>query len=162
MRDNKGQQGKMKHLISILAAAILLGLASQAQAVGEPENVIKYRQSVMKAIGGHMGGIVGVVKGEVGYVGHVVAHAQGINAMSKLLPELFPKGTSLMDSEKTRARPEIWDDFSKLVAAAKALEVESAKMVEVAASGDLDAIGGQLKNLGKACGGCHKPFRQKK
>jgi cytochrome c556 len=162
VRDNKGQQGKMRHLISILAAAVLLGLASQAQAVDEPENVIKYRQSVMKSMSGHMGAIVGVAKGEVGYVDHVAAHAQGINAMSKLLPELFPKGTSLLDSDKTRARPEIWDDFSKLVAAAKALEMESAKMIEVAASGDVGAIGGQLKNLGKACGGCHKPFRQKK
>ncbi len=158
----KGRQGKMKHLISILTAAVLLGLASPAQAIDEPENVIKYRQSVMKAMNGHTGAIVGVVKGEVSYVGHVAAHAQGINAMSKLLPELFPKGTSVLDSDKTRARPEIWDDFSKLVAAAKALEVESAKMVEVAASGDLGAIGGQLQKLGKACGGCHKPFRQKK
>ena len=152
----------MKSLISILAAAVLFGLASQARAVDEPESVIKYRQSVMKSIGGHMGSIVGVVKGEVSYVDHVAAHAQGINAMSKLLPGIFPEGTSQLESANTRARPEIWDDFSKFEAAAKALEVESAKMVEVAASGDLGAIGGQLKNLGKACGGFHKPFRQKK
>jgi cytochrome c556 len=32
----------------------------------------------------------------------------------------------------------------------------------VAASRDVGAIGAQLKNMGKACGGCHKPFRQKK
>ena len=152
----------MKHLISILAAAVLLGLASPAQAVDEPENVIKYRQSVMKSMSGHLGAIVGVVKGEVSYLDHVAAHAQGINAMSKLLPALFPKGTSQFESAKTRALPAIWDDFSKLEAAAKALEVESAKMVDVAAGGDLGAIGGQLQNLGKACGGCHKRFRQKK
>ncbi len=152
----------MKHLISILTAALLLGLASPAQAVDEPENVIKYRQSVMKAIGGHMGAIVGVVKGEVSYLDHVAAHAQGINAMSKLLPALFPEGTSQFEFSNTRALPEIWDDFSKFEAAAKAFAVESAKMVEVAASGDLGAIGGQLQKVGKACGGCHKPFRQKK
>ncbi|MHA1151740.1 MAG: c-type cytochrome [Alphaproteobacteria bacterium] len=152
----------MKPLFSILAAAVLLGLASQAQAVNEPENVIKYRQSVMKAINGHTGAIVGVVKGEVNYVDHVTAHAQGINAMSKLLPGLFPSGTSQMESAKTRALPAIWDDFSKFEAAAKTLEVESAKMIVVAASGDLGAIGDQLQNIGKACGGCHKPFRQKK
>ncbi len=152
----------MKHLISILAAAVLLGLASQAQAVDEPENVIKYRQSVMKSMNGHLGAIVGVVKGEVSYVDHVAAHARGINEMSKLLPELFPEGSGQFESAKSRALPAIWDDFSKLVAAAKALEMESAKMIEVAASGDLGAIGAQLKNLGKACGGCHKPFRQKK
>ncbi len=152
----------MKHWISILAVAVLLGLASPAQAIDEPENVIKYRQSVMKAIGGHMGAIVGVVKGEVSYIDQVAAHAQGINAMSKLLSGLFPEGTSQFDFASTRALPEIWDDFSKFEAAAKALEVESAKMIEVAASGDLGAIGAQLQNVGKACGGCHKPFRQKK
>ena len=140
----------------------LLGLASQARAVDEPENVIKYRQAVMKAIGGHTGAIVGVVKGEVSYVGHVAAHARGIHAMSKLLVGLFPEGTSQFEFANTRALPAIWDDFSKFEAAAKAMEVESAKMVEVAEGGDLAAIGGQLQNLGKACGGCHKPFRQKK
>jgi cytochrome c556 len=35
-------------------------------------------------------------------------------------------------------------------------------MVEVAGGGDVGAIGAQLKNLGKACGGCHKPFRAEK
>jgi cytochrome c556 len=152
----------MKHLISILTAAVVFGLASPAQAIDEPENVIKYRQSVMKAIGGHTGAIVSVVKGEVSYVDHVAVHAQGINAMSKLLVGLFPEGTSQFEFSNTRALPEIWDDFSKFEAAAKALEVASAKLVAVAASGDLGAIGGQLEDVGKACGGCHKPFRQKK
>ena len=105
----------MKRLISILAAAVLLGLASQAQAIDEPENVIKYRQSVMKSISGHLGAIVSVAKGEVSYVDHVAAHAQGINAMSKLLPGLFPKGTSQFDSAKTRALPAIWDDSCRAI-----------------------------------------------
>ena len=153
----------MRHLVSIVGILVVFfGLAFQAQAIDEPENVIKYRQSVMKAMNGHTGAIVGVVKGEVSFVGDVAAHAQSINAMAKLLPGIFPDGTSQMDSAKTRALPEIWDDFSKFEAAAKALEVASAKMVEVASSGDLGAIGGQLQNIGKACGGCHKPFRQKK
>lgn len=152
----------MKYAISILAAVLLLGLTSQAQAVDEPENVIKYRQSVMKAMSGHTGAIAGVVKGEVSYVDHVAAHARGVNAMSKLIVGLFPKGTGQMDSANTRALPEIWDDFSKFEAAAKALETQSAKMIEVAESGDVAAIGGQLQNMGKACGGCHKPFRQEK
>ena len=145
-----------------MAAVVLFGLASPAQAVDEPENAIKYRQSVMKAMDGHIGAIVGVVKGEVSYVDHVAAHARGINEMSKLLPGIFPKGTSQFESANTRALPAIWDDFSKFEAAAKVLEVESAKLVEVAASGDLGAIGGQLQNLGKACGDCHNLFRQKK
>ena len=33
----------------------------------------------MKSIGGHMGAIAGVVKGQASYVDDVVLHAQGMN-----------------------------------------------------------------------------------
>ncbi len=95
----------MKHAISILGMVLLLGLATQARAIDEPENVIKYRQAVMKAIGGHTGAIVSVVKGEVSYVAQVAAHARGINDMSKLLAGLFPEGTSQFEFANTRALP---------------------------------------------------------
>ncbi|MEE8187849.1 MAG: cytochrome c [Kiloniellales bacterium] len=146
----------------LAAAALVVGFAGQALAVNEPQNVIKYRQAVMKAIGGHTGAIVGVVKGEVSYVDHVPAHARAIGDLSKQIGGLFPEGTSQFEFPNTRALPELWDDKAKFDAAVKALQAEAAKMVEVAGSGDLGAIGAQLQNLGKACGGCHKPFRAKK
>ncbi len=116
----------------------------------------------MKAIGGHTGAIVAVVKGEVGYVGHVASHARGIHEMSKLLSGLFPKGTGRDNYPETRALPELWNDLAKFEASAKDLQVQSAKLAEVAEGGDIAAIGAQLQNLGKACGSCHKPFRAKK
>ncbi len=122
----------------------------------------KYRQAVMKAIGGHTGAIVAVVKGEVSYVGQVAAHARGIHEMSKLLPGLFPKGTGRDSYPEPRALPELWNDRARFEAAAKDLQVQSAKLTAVAEGGDLAAIGAQLENLGKACGSCHKPFRAKK
>ncbi len=138
---------------------LILGLSASALAVDEPENVIKYRQSVMKAMGGHAAAIAGVVKGEVSYVDHVAAHARGIHEMSKLVPGLFPEGTSQFEFANTRALPEIWDQRAKFEAATKELKAQSAKLVEVAGRGDVAEIGAQLLNLGKACGGCHKPFR---
>ncbi len=141
---------------------LVLGSGAQALAVDEPENVIKYRQSVLKAIGGHTGAIVAVVKGEVSYVGDVAAHARGIHEMSKLLPGLFPEGTGRDNYPETRALPALWNDRAKFEASAKDLQVQSAKLAAVAEGGDLAAIGAQLENLGKACGSCHKPFRAKK
>ncbi len=152
----------MKKSILTMAMILVLGFGAQALAVDEPQNVIKYRQAVMKAIGGHTGAIVGVVKGEVSYDGHVAAHARGINAMSKLLGGLFPKGSGRDVYPETRALPEIWNDWDKFGAAAKNMEVQSAKLVAAAESGDVAAIGAQLQNLGKSCGGCHKPFRAEK
>jgi cytochrome c556 len=152
----------MKKITLALAASLLVGVVSPAFAADEPENMIKYRKAVMSAIGGHTGAIAGVAKGEVSFVGHVEAHARGINDMSKLITQLFPAGTDNGAYQDTRALPDIWADKAKFDAAAQALQDESAKLVEVAQGGDVAAIGAQLQNVGKACGGCHKPFRAEK
>lgn len=151
----------MKKLTATFGLVLAIGLSTQALAVDEPANVIKYRQAVMKAIGGHMGSIAGVVKGEVSYIGHVAAHAEGINALSKTLTEIFPKGTG-NGGNKTAALPKIWEDWAGFENAAKALDTASAKLVEVAKGGDAQAIGAAFGDLGKACGGCHKPYRAEK
>lgn len=149
----------MNKITIAMAASLLVAAVTPAFAVDEPLNVIKYRQNVMKSIGGHTGAIAGVVKGEVSLAGDVEAHARAINAMSQLLDHLFPKGTDNVAIKETRALPAIWEDMGKFDAGVKALQAESAKMVEVAQGGDVAAIGAQLENLGKACGGCHKPYR---
>ncbi len=145
--------------LTVFALALLPLAGLPAQAVDESEKVIKYRQTVMKSLGTHMGGIAAVVKGEVSFVGHVPGHAAGIAAISKMMVDMFPKDS---DFGVTRARPEIWTRWDDFVKAAKAMEVEAAKLVEVAGSGDRGAIGAQLGAVGKTCGGCHKPFREKK
>jgi cytochrome c556 len=60
------------------------------------------------------------------------------------------------------AKPEIWLDSAGFQKAAKSLESEALKLMEVAAGGDKGAITAQFEAFGKAgCGGCHKTFRQK-
>lgn len=150
----------MKKLSAVLAVAAALGLSSQALAVDEPENVIKYRQAVMKAIGGHMASIAGVVKGEVSFTDHVAIHANSINAMSKAVTAAFPEGTD-NGSYKTAALPKIWEDWAGFEKAAQALDTASANLASVAASGDKQQIAVAFGDLGKACGACHKPYRVK-
>ena len=62
---------------------------------------MKYRQSVMKAIGGHMGSIAAVVKGEVSHGPHVANHARGIKDMSLIVPDIFPPNSTYDDYNKT-------------------------------------------------------------
>ena len=71
----------------------------------------------------------------------------------------FPAGSGPETGIKTAAKPEIWAQPADFKAAHDALVVEAGKLVTVAASGDAAAIGAQLQATGKACGGCHKPFR---
>ncbi|MDP7641941.1 MAG: cytochrome c, partial [Alphaproteobacteria bacterium] len=62
----------------------------------------------------------------------------------------------------TDALPSIWQDWAKFEAAAKTLQTAAANLADAAGSGDMAAIGAAAGAVGKACGGCHEPFRKKK
>ena len=151
----------MRTAIRRLAVLLLLCAAVPAQAVDEPANIVKYRQQVMKALGAHAGAVAAVVRGEVGFVDDVAAHARSIEAMAALIPRLFPKGTDNRAYD-TRALPRIWRDWDDFTRSAKTVEKESAKLAEAAEAGDAEAVAASFIQLAKACGGCHKLFRAEK
>jgi cytochrome c556 len=155
-----------RRIIAALAFASTLGAAT-AYAADEPDNIVKYRKAFMDANGAHITMIAAVVKGEVSFTDELAAHAQALAEQGKLLTAnlqvLFPEGTGKGDGPDTAALPAIWEKWSEFEQDAKAFEEESAKLAEVAAGGDMAAIGEQLGALGKqGCGGCHESFREKK
>ena len=155
-----------RRTVAALAFASGLGVAT-AYAADEPENIVKYRKAFMDANGAHISMIAAVVKGEVSFTDELAAHADALAAQGKLLTanlqQLFPEGTGKGDGLDTASLPAIWEKWSEFEGHAKKFEEESAKLAEVAASGDMAAIGQQLGALGKqGCGGCHETFREKK
>jgi cytochrome c556 len=145
--------------LSLIAGLFLtVGSFEIAQADGTAE--IKARKAAMKAIGGHMGGIKLALKG-AGGTGALVAHAEGMASMGKIIASVFPKGSE-SGKIKTRTLPEAWSKPAEFKAAADAFTTASAAFLTAAKAGDKAAIGAGIKNLGKSCGGCHKPFRAKK
>ena len=143
-----------KHLF-ILGAAILVGANAQA---GEPENYIKYRQAVMKAIGGHTGAASQIVRGKVAPEGALAMHAKALADLSTNITQLFPEGS---DFGETKAKEVIWEQWDKFEKAAVASKQATAAFSEAAASGDAERISAAFKDVGKSCKGCHKDFRQK-
>ena len=142
-------------LLLVLACLALPFTGAQAQS---DEAFVQYRQKLMSANGGHMGAIGDIQKNKLSYQKlHIVNHAKAINLDSALIDEAFKKEVT---AGKTDAKPDIWKEWDKFTAAAKALGEESGKLAEVAQSGDMEAIGAQVKKLGDACGNCHKPFRK--
>ena len=142
-------------LVVIVGSALMLS-GAQAQ---DDEHILGYRQKVMKSMGASMGAIGDILKHKLPFAGHIAVHAADISRMSAVVEESFEKEIT---EGRTDAKPEVWQDWDKFVAAAEALEAEGAKLADIAASGDMAAIGGQVKALGKACGDCHKPFRKPK
>jgi cytochrome c556 len=143
-------------LLLTLACLALPLAGAQAQ---EDEAYVQYRQKVMTSQGASMGAISDILKNKLPYSGHIFTHAQDIQRSSKLIGEAFKKEIA---AGKTDAKAEIWKEWDKFTAASQALEQESGKLADVAQSGNMEAIGAQVKKLGDACGNCHKPYRKPK
>ncbi len=142
-----------------VAFGVLAGAV--AYAAEDAKDVVKFRKSVMKAQSAHLKAIKAVVRGKVGFTGQLANHAKALDLTGKGLTDLFPAGTG-PDKIKTRAKADIWQDLKKFEASVKKLQQETAKLVKIANGGDKKAVAAQFKAVGKACGGCHKPFRAKK
>ena len=142
--------------VGVLAAALL---ATTAQASGDPDEAIKYRQMAMRSNSGHLGAIAAILKGKVPHSSHIVGHARALRATSLMFNDIFPPDS---DSGLTRAKPEIWKQPEKFKAGVKAFQDAAAVLVQAAESDDMSAIGEAAGGVGKACGGCHKPFRAPK
>lgn len=123
------------------------------------EAYIKYRQKVMRSLSDNLGGIGDILKQGLPYKDNIVNHAAAINADAKNIPLAFQKKVT---EGLTDAKPELWDDMDELKEKVEALEKESAKLIQVAKSGDMGAIAEQVKATGKACGSCHKEYRKPK
>jgi len=144
------------------AALAVFVAATMSSAVHADAGAIKYRQAVMKAVGGHMGSMKLILQGKGGMKNDLAGHAHAMAELAKISVHVFPKDSDKM-AGPTRALDAIWekpDDFKKVAAA---FVTESAKLAEISKSGDAKAAAKQLGAMGKnACGACHKPFREKK
>ncbi len=137
---------------------MLWGLSASALAEeNDPKAVIKFRQGVMSAQGGHMTAMAQIVRGQVHYGDRLVIHAKALNSIIGNIPELFPEGS---DFGETDAKEEIWSNWEKFKESAKTAEQKAESFMKIVTSGNKDAIGKSFKDLGEACKACHKDFRK--
>lgn len=146
----------MKKFLVLMLAALFLGTTNVL--ADEPENYIKYRQAVMKAIGGHTGAASQIVRGKVAVQHDLLVHAEALAGLSAHITRLFPEGS---DFGETKAREEIWSQWDKFDLAAGEAKKATAAFAVAVAGGDPRQISTAFKAVGKSCKGCHKDFRIK-
>src|SRR5215467_3003199 len=147
------------NLCGCLAILICLVFTTAIVQTQNNEAFVQYRQKVMMSNSANMGAIGDILKNKLPYQSNITVHAQEIQRMSTLIPDAFKKDIA---AGKTDAKPEIWKEWEKFTAAAEAMGQEAAALVQVSQSGNMEAIGAQVKKLGDACGNCHKPYRKPK
>ena len=146
---------KLKVVLSA-ATAICLGVTA-AIAAGEPQVV---RQDEMKKVGGAMGALGGIAKGEKPYDAEAVKAALTTLAeVGKTFPTHFPAGSETgNDSEAAAAIWQNMDDFT--AKSTKLASIAEAQLATLPA--DQAGVGAAMQALGATCGDCHQTYRAKK
>lgn len=125
------------------------------------EGDVKYRQSIMGAIGGHAGAIAEIAYQSVPYVEHLAGHAEALHALSTLIPTAF-RERALTEDPPTRARPDIWERWGEFEEKAATFEKAASAFAMAVAEEDEIGMAETLDPMWDACDGCHKVFRKKR
>lgn len=137
-------------------AALLLGVVvSQAQMQVGSGDVVADRQRLMKLNGASARDMNDKLKAT--QIEAIAVNAETIAINAQHIPMLFPKG-SLTD--KSKAKPEIWEKWSEFEAASKNLQAKASELRDAARAKDQPKVEALMKDFGRnACGTCHTPFR---
>jgi len=141
-------------VIGVLAAGVAAGCATTPKMVGSGD-IVADRQRLMKLNGASWADVQ--AKAKAGQIEAIAVNAETMALNAMHIPSLFPAG-SLTD--KSKAKPEVWQKWAEFEAAAKTMETEASKLREAAKAKNADLTQAIVKDFGRnACGTCHTPFR---
>jgi cytochrome c556 len=138
----------------------VFGLAVTGVAIAQMAHIgsgdlIADRQRLMKLNGGSWRDAQDKLK--AGNIEAIAVNAETMAINAQHIPSLFPKGST---SDKSAAKPEIWEKWSEFESAAKNLETWAIKLRDAARAKNGDEVQAIAKDFGRnACGTCHTPFR---
>jgi cytochrome c556 len=139
-----------------LVVGIVAGCAGKSMSQGGSGDVVADRQRVMKLQGASWADIQ--AKAKAGNIEAIAVNAETLAMTARQIPALFPEG-SLTD--KSKAKPDVWQKWPEFQAAAKNLEAQAEKLRDAARAKNEQLAQDIVKDFGRtACGTCHTPFRQ--
>jgi cytochrome c556 len=144
-------------VIGCLMTLAVLGIAAAQTApkVGSGDMVAD-RQRLMKLNGASWADAQ--AKFKTGNIEAMAVNAETIAVIATHIPTMFPQGSL---TEKSNAKPEIWDKWAEFEGDAKNLQAWAEKLRDTAKTKDAAATEAIMKDFGRqACGACHTPFRK--
>jgi cytochrome c556 len=142
------------------AAALVLLWSAGGLLAQDNTKIIAERQDAMKQQSRELVAVRNYFQGK----GEQAAALSAIDALKKSVPkvpEWFPPGTGIGQvAVKTRAKPEIWQEHDKFLAADKIVAGQIDALEIAVKSGDKAKIEMAFNEIG-ACKACHDTFRAK-
>ena len=143
-------------LVSLVTLVVVGLAAAQAPPKVGTGDVVADRQRLMKLNGASWADAQ--AKFKAGNIEAIAVNAETMAIIATHIPSLFPQG-SLTD--KSNAKPEIWDKWSDFESSAKNMQAWAEKLRDTAKTKDATATEAVVKDFGRqACGTCHTPFRK--
>ena len=143
-------------VIGGLAIGIAVGCAGRSMSKADSGDVVAKRQRLMKLQGASWADIQ--AKAKAGNIDAIAVNAETLAMTAPQITALFPEG-SLTD--KSKAKPDVWQKWPEFQAAAKNLETQAEKLRDASRAKNAELTQSIVKDFGKdGCGTCHTPFRQ--
>jgi cytochrome c556 len=142
------------------AALIMSALAAGAALSQDKDKIVTERQEAMKQQGRQMVAVRNYFQ-DKGDQASAISAMEDLQKSVPKIPDWFPPGTGVGEVPvKTMAKPEIWREHDKFVAADKTVLGQLATLEAAVKSGDKPKIEVVFKEIG-FCKACHDPFRAK-
>jgi cytochrome c556 len=143
-----------------LAGALAICLAAGAAfAQAEPDDAVKYRQTIFETLGANLTAVVMNLKGEVAFPDAVAVHARTVADAAPLMLPAMEQNTAGEGSAETEALDKIWDNWDDFTSKAEDMEAAALRLAELAQGDDMQAIGAQVQEVGGTCKSCHDEYR---
>ncbi|GIX47142.1 MAG: hypothetical protein KatS3mg131_1353 [Candidatus Tectimicrobiota bacterium] len=161
---------KRTRLLRTVAVTLgLLGLLSCAavaqKGLLDERDPVSERQQLMKNQGANFKDLRD--KAKAGNFAAIAVNAQNIAFAARHIPLLFPKGSLGTPEQKSRAKPEIWQDWDGFIAATTQTRDAALALWELTKDAEKQPVSAEqvqaaIKNLAESCKGCHDKFRKPK
>ncbi len=139
---------------------ILLFTSININAQNQIDESVSYRKSMMTAIGGHLGAVAHIIRGQLTeFQPHLEKQSLLMLQTFQLVPSTFMENTRRAQSY---SKQEIWDQPQKFKQALIATENALIELNKVSRKHDWKILAKQLNRVRKTCKDCHKNFRIKK
>jgi len=143
-------------VIGGLALGLAAGCASKGMGKMGSSDVVADRQRLMKLNGASWADIQ--AKAKAGNIEAIAVNAETLALNAGHIPAMFPEGSL---TEKSKAKPEIWQKWAEFERDAKNMQTEAEKLRDASRAKNAQLTQDIVKEFGKnACGTCHTPFRQ--
>src|SRR5260221_14319867 len=144
---------RIKLLAAAVALAALGGASLEALAQAKPDVLVKQRQAAMTLQGKYLGPIGAMMKGAAPYNADIVArNATFLENLSRMPWDGFDASTL---GEKSKAKPDVYKEPSKFMAAYELLDTETSKLGAAARATDEPDRRASMRGAVQACRSLH-------